>query len=524
MNGKETEAKDEQSVVKMYMELTGTTESDARGVFMYICPESGEAVEPDADLVLKPASNDAPAGTPQAARIALIFFALCWVGLSTPVAQATPPTVGTNTFLTRPLSLADAVNIALQQNPNILRAKQDVEAAQGVSIQTRAIAIPKVNATGAYSAAQKTDVDIVSLQLPNISPAFSIGNDQNWSSQIRLVQSLYEGGRILSSLRAARLTREQSMLNYRTAVADAVLDVEIAYYGVLLAVQQITVQEASVELLEHELADTTRRYQAGTVPRFNVLRAEVEVANARPRLIRARNDFRIGKHNLANLLGLHVPKESTEDIPLTLSGKLEAEPYRLDLPRALALALEQRTELGALRKAEALRKEGIVSARAGYKPSLQAFGGYDGHNSTLSQDLGHDDYGWIAGVQLNWSIFDGFATRGRVKQASALYERAAVDLDDTSRRIELEVRTAYSNLMEADEVLKSQEKVVEEAEEALRLASARSDAGTGTQLDVLSAQTALTEARTTQVQALHDYAAARARLERAVGQVAAGGE
>jgi len=84
----------------------------------------------------------------------------------------------------------------------------------------------------------------------------------------------------------------------------------------------------------------------------------------------------------------------------------------------------------------------------------------------------------------------------------------------------LEVRGAYSNFIEAKEVLESQKKVVEQAEEALRLANARADAGTGTQLDVLSAQTALTEARSTQVQALRDYAVARARLERAVGNSA----
>ena len=98
-----------------------------------------------------------------------------------------------------------------------------------------------------------------------------------------------------------------------------------------------------------------------------------------------------------------------------------------------------------------------------------------------------------------------------------VYERAGIELDDTRRRIELEVRTAYSSFIEAREVLESQKKVLEEAEEALRLASARSEAGSGTQLDVLSAQTALTEARTTQVQALRDYAVARARLERATG-------
>ena len=427
-----------------------------------------------------------------------------------------------NNLVPQPLSLADAVNLALQRNPNILRAQKDLEVAQGVIIQTRAIAVPKVNLGGNFSAAQSSDVDSVNnppvvLQGQTVAPAFVFGNDQNWGTQVKLVQSLYEGGRIMSALRVAKLTKERSMLDYQTAVANTVVDVQVAYFGVLLAVQQITVQEASVGLLTSELADTTRRYNAGTVPRFNVLRAEVELANARPKLIRARNTYRISKNNLVNLLGFSVPKEALEDIPLTLSGKLAAEPYKMDLPQAIALAMERRTELESLRKAQALRKEDIINAKAPYKPSVQAFGGYDAHNSMLSQDLSDEKYGWIAGVQFTWSLFDGWRTKGRVVEARALYERAGVELDDAGRRIELEVRTAYSYFIEADEVLKSQEKVLEEAEEALRLARARSEAGTGTQLDVLSAQTALTESRTTQIQALRDYSVARARLERAIG-------
>ena len=307
------------------------------------------------------------------------------------------------------------------------------------------------------------------------------------------------------------------MLDYQTAVADTLLGVQVAYFDVLDALQQISVQEASVELLTSELTDTTRRYDAGTVPRFNVLRAEVELANARPRLIRARNSYRIAKNNLINQLGFNVPRDAVEDVPLTLSGKLEAEPFKLGLPQAIVLALERRTELWSLRKTQALRKEDIVTAKAGYKPSLQAYGGYDAHNSQLSQDLSYEDHGAIGGVQLNWNLFDGRLTKGKVVQTTALYERTGVELEDTERRIELEVRTAHSYFVEADEVLISQKKVLEQAEEALRLARARSEAGTGTQLDVLSAQTALTEARTTQSQALHDYSVARARLERAVG-------
>jgi outer membrane protein TolC len=202
---------------------------------------------------------------------------------------------------------------------------------------------------------------------------------------------------------------------------------------------------------------------------------------------------------------------------MTLAGKLEAEPYDIELSRAISMALEKRTELAALAKTQALRKEDIANAKAGYKPVLQGYVGYDSHNSMLSSELTRQDHGWTAGALLTWSLFDGLRTQGKIKEATANYERAEVDLEDRTRTIELEVRTAYSNFIEAREVLESQKKVLEQAEEALRLARARSEAGTGTQLDVLSAQTALTEARTTQIQALHDYQTARVRLQRAVG-------
>jgi outer membrane protein len=287
---------------------------------------------------------------------------------------------------------------------------------------------------------------------------------------------------------------------------------------VLVATQQIVVREASLSLLAKELDDQQRRHDAGTVPRFNVLRAEVATANAHPPLIRARNAYRIGKNNLVNLLGYNLPREIWEDVPLELSDRLEAEPYDIDLPAAIAQALEKRTELATLRKAEELQKESIVNARAGYKPIVQLFAGYGWRSSQFTTDLGRDVDGWNAGAQLSWNIFDGLLTRGKITQARALHEKSKTEIDDAGRRIELEVRTAYSFFIEAREVLESQKKVQEQADEALRLARARTDAGTGTQLEVLDAQTSLTEARTTQVQALHDYTVARARLERAIGQ------
>jgi outer membrane protein TolC len=119
---------------------------------------------------------------------------------------------------------------------------------------------------------------------------------------------------------------------------------------------------------------------------------------------------------------------------------------------------------------------------------------------------------------MSWQLFDGFLTQGKISEARAVHQKSQTEVNDTARRIELEVRTAYSDFIEAREVLESQKKVQEQAEEALRLAVARADAGSGTQLDVLDAQTSLTEARTTQSLALRDYAVALAKLERATGR------
>jgi outer membrane protein len=445
-------------------------------------------------------------------KIVLSLAVFCFASHSRIFAQ----TADTNSaaWLTQPLSLVGALNIALQQNAAILKGKNDLEASYGIVVQTRAVALPRVQATGQYKRTERSAVE-----------SFPFGNipqlpDQNWNAGVQIVQSIYEGGKLTAAVRAARLTKEQALAQYQTVIADALLAVRVAYYDVLLAAQQITVHEASVKLLQRELEDQQRRFNAGTVPHFNVLRAEVAVANEQPLLIQARNNYRIAKNNLSNLLGYNLPRDIWEDIPLRLTDTLVAVPYDVNLPDAIQQALLQRSELVALRKTEALQQLNIVNAKAGYKPTVQVFAGYNWFNAqfTAPVTLNHDINGWNAGAELSWDIFDGLLTHGKVIQARALRDKSQTELADQSRQIELQVRTAYSDFIEAKEVLDSQQAVQAEAEEALREARARAEAGTGTQLDVLDAETSLTQARTTNVQALHDYAAARAKLERAIGE------
>lgn len=441
---------------------------------------------------------------------------LCVAALAAITSRAANDASGSTNLFGHPLSRENAIAIALKQNSAILKGKADLAAAHGIVVQLRAIAYPTITAHGAYNAEQSTLIEQFPLPAPFSSDIQF--PTQNWNSDIRVQQSIYEGGRMTSAFRSAKLTRDQALLNYQALLADTLLSVRVAYDDVLVALADVAVNEASVKLLTREWENTKRRYEAGKVPQFDVLRAHVELANENPKLIQARNSYRISKNNLLNLLGVNLPQSVWADVPLELSDSLQAVPLPLDLPAALASALTNRPELGALRKAEALRLEDLVVAKAGFKPSAQVFGGYEWTSLPYGNDLSADLYGWIAGAQLSWNIFDSGLTRGRIMESRANYERARLDVDDRRRQIELEVRTAYSDFIEAREVLESQKEVVGEAEEALRLAEARFGAGSGTELDVLDAQTALTQARTTQAQSLHDYSVARARLERAAGE------
>src|SRR5882724_3713271 len=236
-------------------------------------------------------------------RSLFTFFAVVVFAAAGPVMAQTnsTSTISTNVpgWITQPLSMVDALDLTLRQNSGLQKARADSEASRGLVIQTRAVALPTVTAAGKYT---REDQGLIQ-KFPGVNASFP---DESWSTSIQIVQTIYQGGRTLSAFRAARLSKEQSVFQYQTAVADALLATRVAYYDVLVAEQQILVNEASVNLLNEELQDQQRRYEAGTVPRFNVLQAEVAVANDRPPLIKARNAYRIAKNNLSNLLGYNL--------------------------------------------------------------------------------------------------------------------------------------------------------------------------------------------------------------------------
>ena len=416
----------------------------------------------------------------------------------------------------QPLTLDQALEFALAHNVTLRKGRQDLEEAQGLAIQQRAARLPRLATTGGYQ--QLDESRIEKVQFSAAQPATPFLNNQSWNANLVVTQPIYAGGKYNSMARSSRLTREAALALYQALVANTLLEVRTAYSDVLLAVEQIVVQEASKKLLERELETARRSLEAGTVPKFNVLRAEVELANALPPLIRARNQERIFRNTLALLLGCDIPADSGVDIPLRTADSLKAEPFEVSVGAALNAAWVHRPEIKAAQSASQLRHEEVLQTRADLLPSVSGIAGYGVQNRNFVRDLDRTLDGWTVGVQANWLLFDFGQTQAKVNMARAREERARLEVEDVRRRIELEVRTAFSLFLESKEVLVSQTRVIEQAEEAVRLVTARADAGSSTQLEVLSAQTALKLSRTQYSQALRDYTVARAKLERAMGE------
>jgi outer membrane protein TolC len=401
------------------------------------------------------------------------------------------------------LDLPYALAFALDNNFAIRQAKERIRQQEGVVLEVRGPQVPNVSASAGY---QRNDAEIGSA-----------GDDRNWSFNITARQALYAGGGIKANVRGQQLTLDAAILSLQAIINDALLEVRTRFYTVLVSREKIKVQEQNIELLQRQLQDVKNRYEAGTVSNFEVLRAEVALANAQTPLITARNDYRLAIEELRLALGFTTATETNVTKIPEFRGTLEFTPASFDLVSALASAREKRPDLLRLRKLETAAEEGVIARRAGYYPSLSLFGAYDSRKTPGLSSFADNRNGFTVGLQSTWEIFDGRATAGRVAQARSFLEQSKLAVAEAQLSVDVDVRRAISTFQQANELAEASKKVVEQAEEALRLANARYNAGTATQLDVLTSQVDLTTARLNQLQAYYTYNVAVANTRRAMG-------
>jgi outer membrane protein TolC len=413
----------------------------------------------------------------------------------------------TQTPMPATLDLKAAVDFALQNNFTIRQARERIRQQAGVEIQVRSREIPNVSASGSYTDNAR--------EISQYSPPTS----NTWNIALQARQVLFAGGGVTASIKGARLTREAAELEMEGIINQQLLAVRTQFYTVLLGKEKITVQEENVRLLEKQLQDAQSRYNAGSTSNFDVLRAQVALANGQPPLIQARNDYRIAIEQLRQVLGFVTPTVGVDvgRVP-ELSGSLAVgEPLKIELTTALEAAHSKRPELQQLARIELAGEQNIKAARAGYMPEFDLVGGYLWTRNPFVATFNDNLHGWTAGVEAQWNIFDGRATAGRVVQARSQLEQAKLTLAQTTLAVDVQVRQAYSSLVEAWELVQASAKTIDEAQEALRLANVRYGVGTATQLDVLTSQVALTEARINELQADYGYNVALATLRQAMG-------
>lgn len=450
----------------------------------------------------------------------------------------------TSSYGSRRFTLQEAIDTALRQNPDILRARQEIERTKGLVVEVRGQALPQLEATAFF---QQTDPNLrefggISTASsgggPTPTPGFTpdptatptpgegdngegsgggIGTTNNsYNLRFQVSQLVFAGGGVRAQISAANFTKDSSYFALRNTVDQVISLVRTQFYQILLNRALIGVQEQSIRLLESQLTDQQNRFEAGTVPRFNVLQAQVALSNQRPDLFTARNSLRIAELQLAKTLGLDFDPARGNSAPLEAVGELTYNPRQIPLVHAIALATDRRSFLKQQRAAIFNQRAQVRAALAGYFPTVRVNGGYEFQSSPFSDNVSDVSQGYTFGATGNWAIFDGFQTAGRVKQARAGLETAQINYDDAVRQVELEVQQAYSNLQQGDELIRSTSETVAQAEEALRLASARLSAGAGTQLEVLSSRVEVTRAQSTRLQALFSYQSALAEFDRVI--------
>jgi len=416
----------------------------------------------------------------------------------------------------RELTLDDAVALGLTNDETYLIAKEELERASGQIREAWSGALPRIDFTGRYT--RNIEIPEIVVELPEDAggnQTFKMGTDHNYSLALTLTQPLYLGGKVGGALRVARYYANYAKQRLVQAKHDVVYEIKEGFFVAKLAGDVVSVFENAIDAAELNYGNVKKLFDQGMASEFDLLRAEVELANLRPQLIRARNNSEIAKINLKNRLGI----SADEGIILSYEFDTNDVNENPDLESGLAYAVENHPAIMQQQYAVKSYDKVIGITKADRMPQLvlQSTFDYMSQTNTFSPPSDSWTRSWSASLVLSFPIFEGRAVSGRVMQARADYNQARFAERQIEENVLLAVRSAYASWQQAVASLRSQEKTIAQAEEGLRIANLRYQNGVGTQLEVLNAQTANTQAKVNYINAVYDYELAVAGFQRAAG-------
>lgn len=414
-------------------------------------------------------------------------------------------------FSATALTAADVRQRALEFNRTYLSAKEDVIKAQSQITTARAGALPDITLVGSYSRNLKLPSFFVQ---PDSGQAieFRTGFNNDFSATLSVQQSLWEGGKVFTALSIAKLYKKYSLAKEAEVRSTVVMNAEQLFYAAILQQSNLQALQKAFEANSLNLDMVEKQYSQGVVSEFEVLRARVEKQNLMPQIFKAESDVKLARKKLQTYIGMELSEDVNliEELGDTTLAALPSMHALVDT------AMEQRPELQQLEYLTSITKKAVKVARGDYYPKLSAVSSYNwaaqSDRLTLSE---HNTRSWQAGLNLTIPIFKGGATRGNVTNSLADYRQTMLSEKQTRDNIRLEVEEAYDQLIQAKKSLEVQGTTIAQAEEGLRIANVRYQSGVGTLLEVLSAQSALTQARNSLALATYSFQVAKSQLRKA---------
>jgi outer membrane protein TolC len=407
----------------------------------------------------------------------------------------------------QPITLEEAVAIALQNSEQITQSQITVEQRRATLEEALAAFKPTVDAQVDY-----TVNDSAQVRANNVASAFGISQDtvsHRLNGTVGVNYNVFTSGRRSANVRVAENQLRIAEADLNRVIQAVQLDVISAYYNTQSADEQVRIQQKSVENNQRSLQDTSALERAGVGTKFDVLQAEVQLANAQQDLLDAEANQRIARRELARQLNF------SDTLDLTAADPIKPAPdWNKSIEESVLMALRNRSELDIRKLQREVARDQAKATLANLGPQVRVFANYD-----LFDDLtatGGVAMGYRFGAVLSMNLFDGGVARAQAKQRLADAALAESRFEQDSDQIRFEVEQAYINLESRREQIDTASLAVESATEALRLARLRLSAGVGTQLEVIRAEDDLVRAEVNQLLAVIGYNQSLASLQRAI--------
>lgn len=403
----------------------------------------------------------------------------------------------------RTVTLDEAVEIALHNNPALTRSRADVDVAEYDRLGAWGEFLPDVSLGYGYTNASTARLDPTQQSLTRTSYTLQLGASLE----------LLDGFRRFSGLASARRRLEAERADHRQQRYRTILEVKRAFYDAVARSELVRVEEDRVARQEDQLEFVRQQLDVGRANRSDLLRSRIDLNNARLALLNAENEARAATFRLAEVMGMRERVAPAEEASLAV----DSLPY--DRDRLMTMALETGPRVASARAAAEAAEATVDASRSSYLPNLTFQGGWAWQNDGFPPE----DRSWSIALRGSYPLFDGFERERQLWQARARAEAARASEVAAELALRAEVDEAYSQVQSARVAVDIAEQSVELSREDLRVTRERYELGLATILDLQSAQITLREAEVELVQRRFDHRIGIATLESLVGRELAGG-